>query len=99
MKTNINKLSEIAVARIVEYVEFDSRGTSTNFTKHIVNGSERKDFCGLAICQYDGEEGYYLFYCDSNWNDVTDTWHANIESAKNQASSEFDNVISKWKKK
>jgi hypothetical protein len=40
---------------------------------------------GLAICQYDGEDAFYLFGCDANWNAVTDTWHQTVDEAKEQA--------------
>ena len=30
---------------------------------------------GLAICQYDDEPGFYLFYCDDAWSEIADTWH------------------------
>jgi hypothetical protein len=29
---------------------------------------------GLAICQYDGEDAFYLFDCDADWQTVTDTF-------------------------
>ena len=46
----------------------------------------------LAIAQYDGEEGVYLFYCDSEWQVVTDTFHASFDGAVDQVEFEFTNV-------
>ena len=43
----------------------------------------------LAICQYDGEDGCYLFYCDADWNVSTDTWHESVAAALRQATFEY----------
>jgi hypothetical protein len=47
---------------------------------------------GLAVCQYDGDEEFYLFYCDNNWNVIADTWHLTMESALQQAVFEYRGV-------
>jgi hypothetical protein len=46
----------------------------------------------LAIAQYEGEEGVYLFYCDEQWQVVTDTFHDSLAGAVDQAKVEFTNV-------
>ena len=51
---------------------------------------------GLAICQYDGEDAFYLFSCDSEWRTVTDTWHQTVDEAKNQAEFEYQGVSKTW---
>ncbi len=99
MKLDIDKLEEIGGAKILEYVTLTSVNKRTDATKHIISGQEQTKFSGLAICQYEGEDGFYLFYCDSDWKDLTDTWHEDIESAKDQASFEFIGLDEKWKKK
>jgi hypothetical protein len=50
----------------------------------------------LAICQYEGEAGFYLFGCDQDWNPVTDTWHATLDDAMAQAEFEHRGTIGTW---
>jgi hypothetical protein len=50
----------------------------------------------LAICQYPGQTEYYLFYCDAQWNVQTDTAHATVEAAKDQAEFEYEGVSAFW---
>src|SRR3954452_22922987 len=44
-------------------------------TTHRVGGDLLGAAVALAICQYDGDSQYYLFYCDDEWNVRTDTCH------------------------
>ena len=53
---------------------------------------------GVAICRYPGEDSYYLFYCDSQWNVITDTWHETIEDALQQAEFEYASVSATWQR-
>lgn len=99
MKPDIETLTEIGGAQILEFVTLTLDEKRTGATKHIIGGQEQTDFYGLAICQYEGEQGYYLFYCDKDWRELTDTWHEDLESAKDQASFEFNGLEGKWKKK
>lgn len=99
MNIDIDTISQIGGAQILEFVILTSDQKRTGATKHIIGGIEHTDFYGLAICQYKEEEGYYLFYCDSDWKELTDTWHENIKSAKDQASFEFTGLDGKWKNK
>jgi hypothetical protein len=46
----------------------------------------------LAICQYEGEQSCYLFYCDAEWNVVTDTWHESVAQAMKQADFEYSGI-------
>lgn len=73
MKPDIDKLTEIGGAQILEYITLTSEQTRTGNTKHNIGGQEQTVFFGLAICQYEGENGIYLFYCDSEWKEMTDT--------------------------
>ena len=43
----------------------------------------------LAICRYDSEECFYLFYCDAEWKVVTDTWHESLAAALKQPEFEY----------
>ena len=51
---------------------------------------------GLAICQYAGEEAFYLFGCDADWQSVTDTWHETLNDAQDQAEFEYEGVNRTW---
>mgnify|MGYP001603756822 CR=1 FL=1 len=99
MKPDIDILTEIGGAKILEFVTLTSANKSTGATRHIIGEQEQKEFYGLAICQYEEEDGFYLFYCDSDWKELNDTWHEDLESAKDQASFEFTGLEVKWKKK
>lgn len=50
------------------------------------------DFAGLAIAQYDADPAVYLFYCDAEWNVITDTCHHSVAAARDHASDEFSPV-------
>ena len=50
----------------------------------------------LAICQYEGDSQYYLFYCDDEWNVRTDTCHQSLDDAKDQAEFEYEGVSALW---
>jgi len=52
----------------------------------------------LAICQYEGDDGFYLFGCDENWNSESDTWHSSLDDAKKQAAFEYEGIEPVWHK-
>ncbi len=51
---------------------------------------------GLAICRFAEEDSFYLFYCDAEWNAVTDTYHETLEAALEQAEFEYEGVTATW---
>jgi hypothetical protein len=51
----------------------------------------------LAICQYEGEDGFYLFGCNGAWQVVTDTWHSTLDEAIRQAEFEYPGISACWK--
>src|SRR4051812_14329452 len=71
-------------AKVLAYLVLDSSQTKTGNTAHYVNGKVVEDIFALSICKYADDPGYYLFYCDSNWATITDTYHAKIVGAKKQ---------------
>lgn len=99
MKPYIDKLTEIAGAKILEYLTLTDKEKRTGNTTHHIVGKKHTDYHGLAICQYENEDGVYLFYCNSDWIELTDTHHEDIDSAKDQASYEFEGLENKWIKK
>ena len=69
----------------------------TGFTQHTVDDFFIDDkIVELKIIQYEGDEGYYLFYCDSDGNQLTDTYHESIASALEQAKLEFNIEFHEW---
>ena len=83
-------------ARVVMHTPIDSRHRPTGNCLQIVDGVATGPASALAICQYDGADGFYLFGCDSDWNTVTDTFHDTVEEAQAQAEFEYEGVSSTW---
>jgi len=50
----------------------------------------------LAIATYPGDAGYYLFYCDADGQELTDTWHETEDDALGQAEFEFRVQPHEW---
>src|SRR5215216_2694638 len=90
--------NEIENAKVICSTSIDSRHAPTRNCRHTVAGALIGPASGLAICQYDGEESYSLFYCDEDWNPMTDTCNATIEDAMNQAEFEYEGINSTWVK-
>jgi hypothetical protein len=91
--------NEISNATVIHYTILDTRHIPTGKCAHIVTGELINSVAGLAICQYTGEDSYYLFYCDQNWHTLTDTWHATLQDALNQAEFEYEGTKSTWLKR
>jgi hypothetical protein len=45
-----------------------------------------------VIARYDEEPGVYLFYCDDAFQTLTDTWHEDVEAARDQCEFEYGSV-------
>jgi hypothetical protein len=99
MLPDIDTMTELGGAKILEYLTLTLEQKRAGNTSHVIGGKEQVEFSGLAICQYEDDEGIYLFYCDSEWNVLTDTWHETVKDAEDQASFEFEGLEYKWKKK
>jgi hypothetical protein len=78
-------------AKVVRFADL-STTSPTGKTRHVVEGKEATDFAGLAIAQYRSGPGFYLFYCDDEWNAITDTYHDTIDAAIEQAEFEFGSI-------
>jgi hypothetical protein len=88
--------STVGGAQVICYSPIDERHRFTGACKQIVAGQLMGAMSGLAICQYAGEDAFYLFGCDSEWQTVTDTWHQTLDDAKHQAEFEYDGVSKTW---
>lgn len=88
--------SHLDKAKVLAYAVLDDRQLPTGKCRHVVGGIEVSDFAYLAICQYDGDDGFYLFYCGVEWKVVTDTFHFTMDEARDQAEMEYQNISSTW---
>lgn len=83
-------------ARVLRYTPIDSRHRPTGRCHHNRNGAVPAPRASLAICQYDGDNGFYLFGCDESWNVLTDTYHGDLNEAERQAEFEYEGVSATW---
>ena len=90
--------ARIGDANVVMYAIIDNEVRATNNTKHLIGGQLETDFAALAICKYPNECGCYLFYCNSDWEAVTDTFHERLEDALAQAEFEYEGIGDSWKR-
>ncbi len=86
----------IGGARVICHTLIDHHHRFTGGCKQIVRGELMGQMAGLAICQYAGEEAFYLFGCDADWQNVTDTWHQTLDDAQHQAEFEYEGVSKTW---
>jgi hypothetical protein len=72
-------------------LQFASLGTAqpSGRARHVVNGDEVTRFAAVAIARYDDSSSAHLFYCDRDWQVVTDTEHEDVDAAIQQANFEF----------
>src|SRR5262245_40060496 len=66
-------------------------------TTHRVGDHVLGPAAALAICQYEGDSQYYLFYCDEEWSVRTDTCHQSMDDAKRQAEFEYEGISPLWR--
>jgi hypothetical protein len=85
-------------ARLLYYTTIDERHVSTEKTTHRVNNVVLAPAAALAVCQYENDDSFYLFYCDENWEPMTDTWHQTLEDAFHQVEFEYKGVTETWEK-
>jgi hypothetical protein len=83
-------------AQVICSTPIDERNRHTGNTRQIVNGELLGPVAGLAICQYEGESAYYLFGCDEQWKVQSDTCHATLEEALDQAEFEYEGTRQTW---
>ena len=85
-------------ARVVLWSALDARHRATGKCRHILPGTDLRPTtpAGLAICQSEGEHSFHLFACDAEWNTITDTWHATLQEARDQAEFEYEGISQTW---
>lgn len=88
--------SRIGNADVIMWAIISDELRTTGSTKHLIGGQLEAEFTALAICRYPNENGCYLFYCNSDWEAVTDTFHARLEDALEQAEFEYEGIGTSW---
>ena len=83
-------------ARVLQFTPIDGRHRATGHTRHSVGAQPLAHVAALAIAQYDGDSGFYLFYCDAHWRVLTDTLHDSMSDAISQAEAEFTGTARTW---
>jgi hypothetical protein len=84
----------IGGGRVLWVSPIDERHHRTNACRHLYPSGPMPVADLLAICER--SEGFFLCYCDNEWNLLTDTWHRSEEQAKAQAEFEFAGVGQTW---
>ncbi len=87
---------QLGNAHVICYTTLDERHTPTGTCHHTIGGQAMPPANSLAICQYRRDSGFYLFYCDSNWTVMTDTYYDSLEDALDQAEFEYSGVTTTW---
>ena len=88
--------TELGGAKVVAYAILENirhSGATVHSTPDGVLPPPR----ALAICQQQGDKGWYLFHCDGHWNVLADTFHLSEAEAKDQAEFEFNGVGKLWR--
>jgi hypothetical protein len=88
---------QLGAAEVITFTTIDSSHRRTGMTRHLIGGRQLGSASGLAIARYADEPGYYLFFCDADWNSFANTWHETVEEAKRAASFEYEGVAQTWR--
>lgn len=83
-------------ARVICWSPLDERHQTTGSCHHTLDGETKSPYLGVAIGQRAGDPMVYLYYCDAEWNPITDTYHASVGRAKEEAEREFTGVSKTW---
>ena len=86
---------------VLARIRLGERHRPTGRTKHYYGlpGGERHEVpvpVELRITKYEGDAGYYLFYCDESGQELTDTYHDSVADAMAQAEWEFGVRPDEW---
>jgi hypothetical protein len=90
--------SDMADYRLLWKIKLGERHTPTGKTRHYLGGAEAPTPVELRIIRYPDDPGYYLFYCDGEGVEFTDTYHDTVDEAKAQAEWEFNVKPEEWER-
>ncbi len=83
-------------AKVICWSAIDDRHTITGKCHQTIDGKTKSPYAGIAIGQRPNDAMAYLFFCDGQWRPVTDTYHLNVDRAKDEAEIEFNGVHKTW---
>jgi hypothetical protein len=86
----------IGAAEVVAYVTIAIDQHRTHIPRELVGGKQLGSAACFAIGRYRNEPGYYLFYCDADWNPFHNTWHETVADAKRSVEFEYEGVTMSW---
>jgi hypothetical protein len=75
-------------ARVLKFADLTFT-RATGQISHYLGDERVTDFAAVALAQYDDGPGVYIFYCDVDWNVITDTVYVDLADAEEQAQLEF----------
>ena len=84
-------------AFVIAHITLESRHQPTGRTKHSMGGVGMRRPVALRIVKDGSTPGFYLEYCDADGMPVTDTWHATLDDAFDQAEFEFTITRAEWR--
>lgn len=87
---------EVGGVQVICWSPIDDRHVVTGSCHQSRDGATVSPYAGVAIAQRPGETMAFLFYCDTRWRPVTDTFHMSIARAKEEAEREFNGVCKTW---
>jgi len=87
---------ELDGAKVLKHAVLTDATENTGNVLHHVNGVDLTNIRALAICKYDDNEDYYLFYCDSGWKVMTDLCRETLDAALGQAEFEYKGIKEHW---
>lgn len=87
---------KIGDSRVLCFCVLDRRHRHTGNCIHRRGDVVQGPAICLAVCQYLGDDGYYLFSCNEKWDVMADTYHVSIDEAKQQAEFEYSGTLGTW---
>ncbi|HEV8269574.1 MAG TPA: hypothetical protein VGR00_15125 [Thermoanaerobaculia bacterium] len=88
--------AELNGARVLLYAHLEPPLEDTEPAAHEVEGIDLSNVTSLAICMYEADEGFYLFYCGPGWQVLSDTFHETLHTAQDEAEVAFSGVSASW---
>jgi hypothetical protein len=61
-----------------------------------MDGTEREDVYGLAICQYEQSGSLYRFSCGKSWDTIQDSLYDTVELAISGLPQQYKNIEAVW---
>ena len=81
---------------LLQQVRLGPTHQATGKTRHFHGGEQLPCPSELRIVKYPDDPGYYLFYCNDERVEFTDTYHETLEGAISQAEWEFQIKPMEW---